>query len=240
LTLYYADEAERRRWLRGMFDRTASDYDRIEWLMTLGTGARYRREALERAGLKPGMRALDVGSGTGLTAVAAEAIVGGPERVLRIDPSLGMLMSGRGERGAAAIAGCAASLPVTSDHWDFVSMGFALRHVADLGAAFAEFHRVLRPGGRLSVLEITRPHSAIGRRFLKLYMRRWVPFVATMVGRTSEMPGLMRYYWDSTEASVPPATVVAALRDAGFTEARRNLHRGIFSEYSATKHPLSK
>jgi demethylmenaquinone methyltransferase / 2-methoxy-6-polyprenyl-1,4-benzoquinol methylase len=235
LTRYYADESERRRWLRGMFDRTALDYDRIEWLMTLGTGVRYRREALERAGLKPGLRTLDVGSGTGLTAVAAEAIVGGTDRVLRIDPSLGMLTSGRGVRGAAAIAGCAESLPVTSSHWDFVSMGFALRHVADLGAAFAEFHRVLRPGGRLCVLEITRPHSPIGRRFLKLYMRRWIPFVATMVGRTSEMPGLMRYYWDSTEASVPPATVVAALRDAGFTDAGRNLHMGIFSEYTATK-----
>ena len=238
LTRYYADESERRRWLRGMFDRTALDYDRIEWLMTLGTGVSYRREALERAGLQHGMRTLDVGSGTGLTAVAAEAIVGGSERLLRIDPSLGMLTSGRPDGNNTAIAGCAEALPVASARWDFVSMGFALRHVADLGAAFAEFHRVLRPGGRVCVLEITRPDSPIGRRLLKLYMRRWVPFLATMVGRTSDLPGLMRYYWDSTEASVPPAAVVAALRDAGFAEARRNLHMGIFSEYSATKAAL--
>lgn len=239
LTRYYADESERHRWLRGMFDRTALDYDRVEWLMTLGTGVRYRREALERAGLKPGMKVIDVGSGTGLTAVAAEAVAGGPEQVLRIDPSLGMLRSGRTEGGEAAIAGCAESLPVSNARWDFVTMGFALRHVADLGAAFAEFHRVLRPGGRICVLEITRPKSAIARRFLKVYMRRWIPFVAGVVGRTSEMPELMRYYWDSTEASVPPATVVAALRDAGFGDAGRYLYMGIFSEYSATKYPLS-
>lgn len=240
LTRYYADESERRRWLRGMFDRTARDYDRVEWLMTLGTGVRYRREALERAGLKPGMKTLDVGSGTGLTAVAAEAVVGGPQHVLRIDPSLGMLRSGRAERGDAVIAGCAESLPVSDAGWDFVIMGFALRHVADLGAAFAELHRVLRPGGRICVLEITRPQSAIGRRLLKLYMRRWIPFVAGVVGRTSEMPRLMRYYWDSTEASVPPATVVAALRDAGFGDAGRNLYMGIFSEYSATKFGIER
>lgn len=236
LTQYYADEAERRRWLRGIFDRTALDYDRIERLMSFGTGVRYRREALERAGLAPGMSVLDVGSGTGLTAVAAEGVVGGSERVLRIDPSLGMLLSGQSDR---AIAGCAESLPVTSARWDFVSMGFALRHVADLGAAFAEFHRVLRPGGRVCLLEITRPHSAMGRRVLKLYMRRWIPFVASIVGRTGDLPSLMRYYWDSTEASVSPATVVAALRDAGFADAGRNVHMGVFSEYSATKSALA-
>ncbi len=235
LTRYYADESERRRWLRRMFDRTAADYDRIEWAMTLGTGNRYRREALERAGLLPGMRTIDVGSGTGLTATAVESVVGSADAVLRVDPSLGMLTSSHPRGAGRAIAGCAEDLPVADARYEFVTMGFALRHVADLSAAFAEFHRVLRPGGRVCLLEVTRPDSAIGQSILRFYMRTWIPFVAARVGRSKELPALMRYYWDSTEASVPPPVVLAALRDAGFVDVRRHVEMRIFSEYAATK-----
>ena len=114
-------------------------------------------------------------------------------------------------------------------------MGYALRHLADLSAAFAEFHRVLRPGGRLLVLEITRPQGRLATLALKTYMRTVVPTVALVVARQSKTSELWRYYWDTIEACVPPDAVLAALRTAGFRRVRRYVELGVFSEYTAFK-----
>jgi demethylmenaquinone methyltransferase/2-methoxy-6-polyprenyl-1,4-benzoquinol methylase len=232
---YYGDDAARPGWVRGVFDRTAPDYDRIESLMSGGSGAWYRGEALARAGLAVGMHVLDVASGTGLVAAAARSRVGPAGSVVAVDPSLGMLREGRHIDGLLRAGGMAERLPFADERFDFASMGFALRHVADLGAVFAELHRVLRPGGRLCVLEITRPRGRFGRAVLKAYMRGIVPLAARLVGRSAETPMLMRYYWDTIEACVPPETVLAALRDAGFADVERHVELGIFSEYRARR-----
>lgn len=235
LTHYYADEAARASWVRNVFDRTAGDYDRIEHLMAFGTGRWYRREALLRAGLRPGMDVLDVGTGTGLTAVEAISIVGDPARVTGVDPSPGMLAASKVPAASPKLVGGAESLPVADASADFLTMGYALRHVADLATVFAEFHRALRPGGRLCVLEITRPRSRLGMIGMKLYMRGVVPVLARLFGHSREMPALMRYYWDTIEACVPPETVLAQLRDAGFVDVERHMVGPIFSEYHATR-----
>src|SRR5438477_2557133 len=91
LARYYADAQGKRPFVRRIFDRTACDYDRIERIMGLGSGAWYRRQALLRAGLAPGMRVLDVAIGTGLTAREALAIVRGRGSIMGLDPSMGML-----------------------------------------------------------------------------------------------------------------------------------------------------
>jgi len=114
-------------------------------------------------------------------------------------------------------------------------MGFALRHVADLDAAFAEFFRVLRPGGRVCLLEITRPQKRLDALAIKFYLRRVVPWLARMFGRSRDMPALMRYYWDTIEACVPPQVVLARLTQAGFTAVERYVEARIFSEYRARK-----
>jgi demethylmenaquinone methyltransferase/2-methoxy-6-polyprenyl-1,4-benzoquinol methylase len=114
-------------------------------------------------------------------------------------------------------------------------MGFALRHVADLGTVFREFRRVLRPGGRLCVLEISRPRGRIAMLALQAYMRGVVPLVARVVGRRAETATLMRYYWDTIDACVPPASIVAALHEAGFADVDRRVELGIFSEYRARR-----
>jgi demethylmenaquinone methyltransferase/2-methoxy-6-polyprenyl-1,4-benzoquinol methylase len=232
---YYGDEAARPAWVRGVFDRTAADYDRIEALMSGGSGAWYRGEALARAGLAAGMHVLDVASGTGLVAAAACSRVGTEGSVTAVDPSLGMLAQGRHIGGLARVGGMAERLPFADARFDFASMGFALRHVADLAAVFAELARVLRPGGRLCVLEITRPRGRIGTALLKAYMRGVVPVLARFAGRRAETAMLMRYYWDTIEACVPPETVLAALREAGFADVERHVELGIFSEYRARR-----
>lgn len=234
LTDYYRDEPEHQRYLRRIFDDTAPDYERIEKVLALGSGAWYRRKALERAGLRQGDRVLDVGIGTGLVAREALMLIGPRGRLVGVDPSPGM-MAEVGLPGIELVQGKAEALPRPAASSDFVSMGYALRHIADVSAAFAEFHRVLRPGGRLLVLEISKPRGALATACLKAYMRLLVPLIARVVARQSQTAELWRYYWDTIEACIPPQAVMDALRFAGFTQVERHVELGIFSEYTAVK-----
>ena len=171
LTDYYASEQDRQAFLRRIFDDTAADYDRIESMLAWGSGPWYRRQALVRGGLQTGMKVLDVGVGTGLVAAQACILTGDPALVSGVDPSLGMLAASKLPKDMVLVEGRAESLPFPDNHFDFVSMGYALRHISDLGVAFAEFERVLKPGGRLCILEITQARSHFGQWLLKTYMR---------------------------------------------------------------------
>ncbi len=235
LPTYYGGPDERRAWLRDLFSRTAPDYDRVERAMALGSGAWYRRRALREAGLDLGMTVVDVGVGTGLVAAEAARIVGDPTLVTGVDPSPGMVAQAKVPAGVRLLEGTAERLPLADASTDFLSMGFALRHVDDLGRAFGEFHRVLRAGGRLCVLEITRPESRLARALLKAYLRGVVPWLAARVGRHADTPQLMRYYWDTIEACVPPADVLSRLRGAGFIQVERQVDLGMFSAFRARK-----
>jgi demethylmenaquinone methyltransferase/2-methoxy-6-polyprenyl-1,4-benzoquinol methylase len=235
LPRYYETEAERSRWVRGIFDRTAGDYDRIERVLGLGSGSWYRRRALQRAGLKSGMTVLDIGTGTGLVAREAAMLVGDATRVTGVDPSPGMVEHARVPAGVRLLAGSAEAIPSADATADFLSMGYALRHISDLSPAFAEFFRVLRPGGRLCLLEITSPQGPLGRALLKAYLRGLVPAVAAVISRHRDMPRLMRYYWDTIAACVPPAAIMQALAAAGFVDVERYVELGVFSEYRARK-----
>jgi demethylmenaquinone methyltransferase/2-methoxy-6-polyprenyl-1,4-benzoquinol methylase len=218
-----------------LFDQTAADYDRVERAMSFGSGSWYRGRALQRGGLRDGMRVLDVGVGTGLTAREAARLVGRGGQVCGVDPSEGMLKSAHVPPGVTLLLGSAEALPVAANSVDFISMGYALRHVADFTVAFREFMRVLAPGGRICLLEITSPRATLPRALLKAYLRGLVPFVARVFARNQEMPKLMRYYWDTIETCAPPADILAALAEAGFIDAQRTVSLGIFSEYCARK-----
>ena len=232
---YYRGEEERRTFVRRIFDATAGDYDRIESLMAFGSGSWYRRQALLRARLTPGMRVLDVAVGTGLVAREAVAILGGRGVVVGLDPSIGMLKNTGADLDIATVQGMAESLPFADGTFDFVSMGFALRHMSDLSVVFAELHRVLRPGGTACVLEITRPRGRVAHAVVKTYMRGFVPVLAKVFGRHPETARLMRWYWDTIEACVPPERVLATLEAAGFPAPHRHVELGIFSEYTGRK-----
>jgi demethylmenaquinone methyltransferase/2-methoxy-6-polyprenyl-1,4-benzoquinol methylase len=235
---YYAREADRSPWVRQLFDRTAGDYDRIERVMALGSGSLYRRRALGRAGLKKGMRVLDVGVGTGLLARQAARLVGESGAVTGIDPSVGMIRSARVPPGVELLIGSAETIPVAAEEADFLCMGYALRHIDDISAALREFLRVLKPGGRICLLEITSPTGRVAHAMLKAYLRGVVPFLAGLFGENPDSPMLMRYYWDTIDACAAPREILAAIRDAGFVEVQRHVELGIFSEYCARK-PLN-
>ena len=238
LTEYYADEQARKGFVREMFDSTAGDYDRMENILGLGTGMRYRGQAMERARLKTGMRVVDVGIGTGLVAREAVRITGDARLVTGVDPSLGMMANAKVPPGVTLVEGTAELIPFPDSHFDFLSMGYALRHISDLSVAFHEFHRVLKPGGKLCILEITYPESRWGQFLLKIYMKGLVPTLALIFGRSKNTRRLWRYYWDTIEACVPPEQVLATLKAAGFTNVRRHIEvkgMSILAEYQATK-----
>lgn len=232
---YYEGEQGRRKFVRQVFDETAGDYDRIERMMAFGTGPWYRRRALVRSGLGAGMDVLDVAVGTGLVAREAVAVVGDPRKVVGVDPSIGMLRGASRPLDIVAVQGTAEALPFAGDRFDFLSMGFAMRHMSDLSVVFSEFHRVLRPGGTVCILEITKPRGAFVGGLLKAYMRGIIPFLARFAGRHRDTAHLFKYFWDTIEACVPPESVLAALRQAGFTDVRRVVELGIFSEYTGRK-----
>ncbi len=234
LPAYYGDEAEHTRYLRRIFDATAADYDRIERVLAFGSGPWYRREALRRAGLASGDCVLDVGIGTGLVAREALQLIGTTGSLIGVDPSPGMM----GEidlPGVDLRAGRAEALPCADASCDFLSMGYALRHISDIHAAFSEFHRTLRPGGRLLILEISKPDGAFARGLLKTYMRAVVPLIARVVARQTDTAELWRYYWDTIEACMSGEAVIEALRAVGFEQVRRERQLGIFSEFTAVK-----
>ncbi|MFV2072269.1 MAG: class I SAM-dependent methyltransferase [Thermoanaerobaculales bacterium] len=230
---YYQDASLRRDWVDRMFDRTARHYDWINSVMSFGSGVWYRREALKRAGVKAGSIVLDVCTGTGLVARPAVTLVGQAGRVLGLDASVGMLTAAQRSLSIPFVQGYVECLPFSDNSVEFVTMGYALRHVADLRTTFEEYLRVLRPGGTVLVLEATRPTSHWRFVFIRIYLRRIVPAIARLGGRDAST--IMRYFWDTIEKCVTPQTIVEALEDAGFADAKRRVVFDLFSEYTAVK-----
>ncbi len=236
LSAYYRGARGKRAFLRQIFDETAPDYDRVERVLALGSGRWYRRQALRRAGLGSGMRVLDVATGTGLVAREAMQLVGFRGFVVGVDPSIGMLRCARASLGLRAALGVGEALPVADGAFDFVSMGYALRHLPDLRVAFAEFFRALRPSGRLCILEISRPAGPARRHLTGVYFRLLLPILARLSTTSSpQTHKLWQYYWETIDRCVPPEVVLQALRDVGFENVQRHLTLGLFSEFTATR-----
>ena len=228
---YYGD-GQRERFVRDLFDETAPWYDWAVALMSFGSAGRYRRQALERAGIKRGDAILDIATGTGAVARAGIAVAGGSDRVIGLDPSIGMLQAGRAKTGVRIVQATSELLPFANASFDAITIGFAMRHFADLNTVFKECRRVLKPGGRLLILEITAPESRIALAVLGLYMGVFVPALITVLSRRRKVGRLMRYYWATTRDCVRPEVILEAIRQSGLAGAQRHVEVGVFSEYT--------
>lgn len=235
LSEYYSSEADRRQRVDHMFDSSAEHYDWINSVMSFGSGHRYRQQVLKKIGIQPGMAVLDAGAGTGVVSFLEQAMVGESGLVVALDPSKGMLGQAKKRGVTRIVQGLGEALPFEDNQFDRVTMSYALRHVADLNDLFAEYLRVLKPGGKLLILEITKPESWLGTLLLNGYMKGIVPTITRIFRRSLEAQTLMRYYWDTIEHCVPPDTILTTIDQVGFKDSRRDVSLGTFSEYIASK-----
>jgi demethylmenaquinone methyltransferase/2-methoxy-6-polyprenyl-1,4-benzoquinol methylase len=235
LTAHYATDEAKPEFVNRLFDKGAAHYDTVVDWGFLHSGASYRRWALKQHGLCPPNHLLDVACGTGLVAVEAARILGTAEDITCLDPSEGMLGVARTKLAAHFVVGRAEQIPAPDNSFDFLTMGYALRHVTSLDQTFREYHRVLKPNGKVLILEITKPAGRISGLLFRLYFARIYPFLAYLFTRSNDAREMMRYYWETMDTCVPPDSVLKALGDAKFTQVKRNVALGIFSEYSAVK-----
>lgn len=205
--------------VRTMFDRIAPVYDAMNRAMTLGLDRRWRRLTAE-AVVRPGDRVLDACCGTGDLALAAAAA--GAGEVVGLDFSERMLERARRKSGTVQwLAGDVLALPFEDGAFDAVTVGFGIRNVEDLEAGLRELGRVTRAGGRLGVLEITRP-----RGVLRPFFRLWFDVLVPLAGRV--LPGGRAYtYLPASVRRFPgPEDLAAALGRAGFEHVTYRLLAG--------------
>jgi len=231
---FYTQRAQRSAFVRRLFNETASHYDALNRLFSFGSGAWYRRRCLVRAGVRPGHRIIDVAVGTGLLAQEALAITGAPQDVIGVDLSEAMLATARRKLDIPLVQGLAEQLPLAEASADFVTMGYALRHVSDLVTAFREFNRVLRRGGTVVLLEIGRPSGGLSRALMSAYLGQLVPFLSRYAAGAPTRT-LLRYYWETIEHCVAPEIILGAMKESGFCETNCTADMGIFRSYVGRK-----
>ncbi len=236
LSLYYEQTAARQEFLNGLFNRTAYQYRNIDKATGFGFGLWYRNKALVEAGLRPGMKVLDVACGPGLVTQCALRLVGPSGTVIGLDPSVGMLREAQKGPCRSLVCGLGEHLPFPDESFDFLSMGYALRHVPDLRAAFAEYRRVLKPGGIVLLLEISRPRSGLLFLLSRFYIKTMLGALFTAGTGNHDMKKLMAYWWDTTEYCVPPDTIVSVLRSCEFHDCLvKEWFSGLLRDYRAVK-----
>jgi demethylmenaquinone methyltransferase/2-methoxy-6-polyprenyl-1,4-benzoquinol methylase len=247
--------------VREMFDRVAGFYDLLNTAMSAGLHHRWRARAVEEARVGPGSRVLDVATGTGDLALELARRVAPGGEVVGSDFSERMLERARAKAGAAGLAeappaaasapaaaqhrpatvrfesGDALALPYADDSFDAATVGFAVRNFADLPRGLAELVRVVRPGGRVVVLEFTTPR----RPPLSLFYRVWFDRLVPLLGHLSSDPDAYTYLPESVKRFPPPAAVAGELARAGLGDIRWLLTAGgIVTIHSGTVRPPSE
>ncbi|HEV7300255.1 MAG TPA: bifunctional demethylmenaquinone methyltransferase/2-methoxy-6-polyprenyl-1,4-benzoquinol methylase UbiE [Tepidisphaeraceae bacterium] len=236
--------ADKRRRVQQMFAAIAPKYDFNNRLHSFGRDQAWRRKAVELAGVKLGDRVVDIACGTGdLTLAFFNAltcrdpwgdVLPKREELIGIDFTYEMLPVAVGKSSpevkrefeverlrsvAQYINGDAQALPLPDASADVVSIAFGIRNVQDVNAALREFHRVLRPGGRVIILEFSRPRNRVIRFFNDLYCARIMPHTATWI--SGDKSGAYKYLPMSVQSFIDRDEMVAKIRDVGFTQVEQ-------------------
>lgn len=230
-------EHEKARHVGAVFSSVAQNYDIMNDLMSWGLHRAWKTFAVQVCGLRPGQRVLDVAGGTGDLARKLASRVMPAGQVVLSDINESMLVRGRDrllDEGLAipAVRCDAEKLPFASDHFDCVTIGFGLRNVTHKDAALREMYRVLRPGGRLVVLEFSRVHRALGPLY-DAYSFGVLPLLGRIVARDSAS---YRYLAESIRMHPPQERLKEMMSDAGLERVEYfNLAAGVVAVHRGFK-----
>jgi demethylmenaquinone methyltransferase/2-methoxy-6-polyprenyl-1,4-benzoquinol methylase len=209
--------------VRAMFDRIAGFYDVMNSVMTAGLHHRWRARAADLAALGPGDTALDVACGTGDLAIELARRVGAVGEVIGSDFAEEMLERARAkDPGLIWEWGNALELPYASGRFDAATVGFGARNFSDLDRGLAEMTRVVKPGGRVVVLEITTPRKPP----LSTFYRVWFDHVVPLIGRLTGEQEAYTYLPSSVRRFPGPKGLAAAMERAGLSDIRWVLTAG--------------
>jgi demethylmenaquinone methyltransferase/2-methoxy-6-polyprenyl-1,4-benzoquinol methylase len=221
--------------VRDMFDRISPVYDLINQLISGFQEPRWRRRAVREARLSRGKSAVDVACGTGKVTRALATRVGPTGHVTGIDFSPGMI--GRAQRtdndvpNISFVVGDALALPVDDASVDAATIAFGMRNLTDYGRGFREMTRIVRPGGRVVCLEISRPSSRLGR-LIQQWFDRIVPLIGRLMGQGDAYAYLIR----STRGYPDPVRIAAIMRESGLEDVRWvPLSGGIVTVHAGTR-----
>ena len=232
------------RRIAGMFNAIAHRYDQLNHLLSAGLDRRWRRLAVATLDLQGGDRVLDVCTGTADLAVTVSRHQPAPRTVLGVDFAGAMLALGQRKlrvagvhRTVRLVRGDACRLPCGSETVDAVTVGFGIRNVVETGRAIDEMFRVLKPGGRLAILEFGEPRMPVLRSIYLWYFRQVLPRIGRLLSRHAEA---YAYLPASVSAFLSPDALAALLRASGFSEIRVDrLTCGVVYLYVGRKPPDS-
>ncbi|HET9680059.1 MAG TPA: bifunctional demethylmenaquinone methyltransferase/2-methoxy-6-polyprenyl-1,4-benzoquinol methylase UbiE [Gammaproteobacteria bacterium] len=233
--------SEKTRRVRGVFDSVAGKYDVMNDLMSLGVHRLWKRFTLARTGLKPGQSALDLAGGTGDLARVMAQQVGSEGSVVLADINDHMLEVGRQRLVNAGVLGNvdyaqvdAEELPFADNTFHCITIAFGLRNVTDKSRALASMYRVLKPGGRLLVLEFSKPTTPGLKPVYDIYSFRLLPLMGKLVANDEAS---YRYLAESIRMHPDQETLKTMMADAGFEDCHyHNLSGGIVALHSGFKY----
>ena len=236
---YGEESSEKKEQLRAMFDRIAPVYDRANHLFSFQIDKSWRRAAIRSLGkLKP-RQILDVATGTGDFAIEAAAKLG-DAKVTGIDISEGMMDLAREKAKKRRLEGQlefinaeVENLPFPDNTFDAVTVGFGVRNFASLAQGLREIHRVLKSGGHVLILELSKPKNPLISAFYNLYFRKFVPWCGSLISKDSEA---YSYLNRSVEAFPEREAFIGMMKEAGFNHKQwKSLTFGICMRYSGQK-----
>jgi demethylmenaquinone methyltransferase/2-methoxy-6-polyprenyl-1,4-benzoquinol methylase len=222
---------EKAGLVRGVFDSVATRYDVMNDLMSAGLHRLWKRFTVDQAGVRPGHSVLDLAGGTGDLALKFSRLVGPKGHVVLADINAEMLQHGRRRLVDAGVAGNfsivqvdAENLPFDDETFHCVTIAFGLRNVTNKEAALASMYRVLKPGGKMLILEFSKPAGAIKPAY-DLYSFKMLPLVGKLVAGDQDS---YQYLAESIRMHPDQESLLGMIRDAGFERSRyHNLAAGI-------------
>ena len=226
--------------VRGVFDSVASRYDLMNDLMSGGIHSLWKRFTIELSAARPGQTVLDIAGGTGDLAARFSRLVGPEGKVILADINAAMLEVGRDrliDKGAAGnievVQADAQTLPFEDNSIDCITIAFGLRNVTDKDMALRSMLRVLRPGGRLLVLEFSKPTSPLLGKVYDQYSFQILPAMGRLIAQDADS---YRYLAESIRKHPDQETLLEMMRDAGFAECQyHNMTGGIVAVHRGLK-----